>query len=102
MAQPESMHPALAALGQLLIAALEAAGHEVGDSRGPRMLPVKAAAEYVGIGTTKFRELEAAGEIPKRVPIAGQPRWDRRELDRYIEKTRRASISRLSLKRRGA
>ena len=49
------------ALGQLLIAALEAAGHNLGDNTGPRMLTVKAAAEYLGIGTTKFRELEAAG-----------------------------------------
>ncbi|WP_419184529.1 helix-turn-helix transcriptional regulator [Botrimarina mediterranea] len=102
MARYDSHHPALTALGQLLIAALEAAGHELGDSTGPRMLTIKAAAEYLGIGTTKFRELEAAGEIPKRVAVVGQPRWDRRELDRYIDKARGAQRSKFSTKRRGA
>jgi excisionase family DNA binding protein len=92
MAQDKS--GALALIGQLIAAALAEAGAEGGLlTAGPRMLPIKEAAKYLGIGTTKFRELEAAGEIPKRVPIAGQPRWDRQELDRYIDRQRRATKS---------
>lgn len=78
-------------LGHLLAAALESAGVEAGSGdAGPRMLARDDAAKYVGMGRTKFVALEKAGEIPQRLLIAGRPRWDRRDLDKYIERQRRA------------
>lgn len=49
-----------------------------------RVLDLDDAAEYLGCGVTKLRELEAAGQI-RRVEYDTRLRFDRRDLDRFIE-----------------
>jgi predicted DNA-binding transcriptional regulator AlpA len=39
------------------------------------------AAQYIGVGTTKFDELVADGRMPKPVQIDGRKVWDIRALD---------------------
>lgn len=39
------------------------------------------AAAYIGVGTTKFDELVAAGSLPKPATISGCVIWDIRALD---------------------
>ena len=43
------------------------------------------AAEYVGIGTTKFDQLVAEGKLPKAKLIGSRKVWDVRELDPAFE-----------------
>jgi len=50
----------------------------------PRLLRVREAAAYVGLGETQFRELVDAGEIPQPTDKA-PPRWKREHLDAYID-----------------
>jgi excisionase family DNA binding protein len=49
-----------------------------------RVLDIKGAAEYLGCGLTKIRELESRGEL-KRVEFDASLRFDIRDLDRFIE-----------------
>jgi predicted DNA-binding transcriptional regulator AlpA len=49
------------------------------------MLRLEDAAGYVGLGTTKFSELVAAGRMPKPVRIDGSVRWDRRQIDAALD-----------------
>ena len=51
----------------------------------PRSLRRDDAAAYVGVGSTKFDELVAAGRMPKPFRIDGCVRWDRRKLDAAID-----------------
>jgi len=50
-------------------------------SLAPRGLSRVQAAEYVGIGTTKFDELVNDGRMPKPKRIDGRTVWDRIQLD---------------------
>jgi predicted DNA-binding transcriptional regulator AlpA len=47
----------------------------------PRGLSRAQAAEYVGLGTTKFDALVADGRMPKPARIDGRNIWDRVKLD---------------------
>jgi predicted DNA-binding transcriptional regulator AlpA len=47
----------------------------------PRGLNRAQAADYVGVGVTKFDELVADGRMPKPVRIDGRVIWDRYLLD---------------------
>ena len=47
----------------------------------PRGLSRLQAAEYVGIGTTKFDEMVADGRMPRPKRIDGRTVWDRMKLD---------------------
>jgi predicted DNA-binding transcriptional regulator AlpA len=47
----------------------------------PRGLSRAQAAEYVGLGATKFTELVADGRMPKPTRIDGRIVWDRVKLD---------------------
>lgn len=47
----------------------------------PRGLSRVQAAEYVGIGATKFDELVNDGRMPKPKRIDGRKVWDRVQLD---------------------
>ena len=47
----------------------------------PRGLSRVQAAEYVGVGTTKFDEMVADGRMPKPKRIDGRNVWDRVKLD---------------------
>jgi predicted DNA-binding transcriptional regulator AlpA len=50
-------------------------------SLAPRGLSRVQAAEYVGIGATKFDELVGDGRMPKPKRIDGRTVWDRIALD---------------------
>ena len=47
----------------------------------PRGLSRTEAANYVGIGTTKFDQLVRDGRLPKAIQIDGRVVWDRHKLD---------------------
>jgi predicted DNA-binding transcriptional regulator AlpA len=50
-------------------------------SLAPRGLSRVQAAEYVGIGCTKFDEMVADGRMPRPKRIDGRNVWDRMKLD---------------------
>lgn len=50
-------------------------------SLAPRGLSRVQAAEYIGIGATKFDELVSQGRMPKPKRIGGRTIWDRVKLD---------------------
>ena len=50
-------------------------------SLAPRGLSRVQAAEYVGVGSTKFDEMVADGRMPKPKRIDGRTVWDRVKLD---------------------
>jgi predicted DNA-binding transcriptional regulator AlpA len=50
----------------------------------PRGLSRPQAAEYVGVGVTKFDELVADGRMPPAKRIDGRKIWDRFALDESI------------------
>ena len=47
----------------------------------PRGLSRLQAAEYIGIGPTKFDELVSDGRMPRPKRIDGRTVWDRTQLD---------------------
>jgi excisionase family DNA binding protein len=47
----------------------------------PRGLSRVQAAEYVGVGVTKFDEMVADGRMPRPKRIDGRTVWDRIKLD---------------------
>jgi predicted DNA-binding transcriptional regulator AlpA len=47
----------------------------------PRGLNRVQAADYVGLGVSKFDQLVADGRMPKPVRIDGRVIWDRHSLD---------------------
>lgn len=51
----------------------------------PRGLSRRAAAQYVGLGCTKFDELVKAGRLPKPLQFDGRRVWDRLALDQAFE-----------------
>jgi hypothetical protein len=51
----------------------------------PRGLCREAAAEYVGVGTTKFDEMVRDGRMPKPRQIDARRIWDRYALDLSFE-----------------
>lgn len=68
------------------------AGSSADTALAPRLLDVRAGAAYLGLSTTTFRTLVAAGAIPRiRVPTGahrGELRKvlvDRQDLDRLVE-----------------
>lgn len=50
-------------------------------SLAPRGLSRTQAAEYIGVGCTKFDELVANGRMPRAKRIDGRTVWDRVALD---------------------
>lgn len=50
------------------------------------MLRREQAAEYCGIGATKFDELVGRGVFPSPVRLDGCVRWDRYRLDRALDR----------------
>jgi hypothetical protein len=49
-------------------------------------LDMRVARKYVKFGETKFRALIKEGTFPQGVDVGGKLMWDRRELDRRMEK----------------
>lgn len=50
-------------------------------SLAPRGLSRVQAAEYIGVGTTKFDEMVEDGRMPRAKRIDGRTVWDRVKLD---------------------
>lgn len=51
----------------------------------PRAFRREAAAEYVGIGATKFDEMVRDGRMPRPVKIDSCVLWDRLALDKAFD-----------------
>lgn len=56
------------------------------DTRWPRGLRRADAAQYVGVGTTKFDEMVESGRMPKPFKIDGCVLWDREALDAAFDR----------------
>jgi predicted DNA-binding transcriptional regulator AlpA len=56
-----------------------------------RLMDVKDAAQYLGMSENAIRAKGAAYDIP-RVRIDGRLRFDRREIDRWIDRAPRQGI----------
>jgi excisionase family DNA binding protein len=57
--------------------------------RGPqRLLPIRSAAEYLGVSRATVERLVYRGELPI-VKVAGSTRYDLDDLDGYIDSNRR-------------
>jgi len=54
-------------------------------SLGPRGLSRVQAAEYIGVGVTKFDEMVGDGRMPKPKRIDGRTGWDRIRLDEAFD-----------------
>jgi len=54
-------------------------------SLAPRGLSRNQAAEYIGVGSTKFDEMVNDGRMPKPKRIDGRVVWDRVLLDEAFE-----------------
>ena len=54
-------------------------------SLAPRGLSRVQAAEYIGVGVTKFDEMVADGRMPRPKRIDGRLVWDRIRLDEAFE-----------------
>lgn len=52
----------------------------------PRGLAREDAAAYVGVGTTLFDRMVQDGRMPKSARIDGRVIWDRRQLDRAMDR----------------
>lgn len=50
-----------------------------------RLLPKARAAKYIGCSAPVFDRLVTAGDIPLPVPTCYGPRWDRHDLDAYVD-----------------
>ena len=66
-------------------APLYRACQRVAARRATRGLCREAAAEYVGVGTTKFDEMVRDGRMPKPRQIDARRIWDRNALDAAFE-----------------
>lgn len=51
----------------------------------PRLVPLDAAADYIGISSGKFNELVKDGRAPQPRRIDRRKAWDVRELDRFVD-----------------
>jgi len=60
---------------------------------GPRLLPLKAAAEYIGFTVWALRERIWAGQIPVVQFPGGRKQYvDRQDIDAFIEKNKRVIV----------
>lgn len=66
----------------------------VASANAPRLLDIRAAAEYLSVSTWTIRDLEAAGELQRvRLPLPGHREvrrllFDRLDLDRLVERSK--------------
>ena len=52
----------------------------------PRLLPIRDAAAYLGMSPRTLGRLAEKGEVPQPVRLGRNRRWDRRELDRWLDR----------------
>lgn len=57
-----------------------------------RLMDVEQAAQYLGMTPAALRHKNACGEGPTAVKIDSKLRYDRRDLDRYIDKAPREGV----------
>lgn len=51
----------------------------------PRGLSREQAAQYVGVGVSKFDQMVGDGRLPKPIEVDARRIWDRRALDRSFD-----------------
>lgn len=51
----------------------------------PRLMRIREAAIYVGVGQSKFREMVSAGRIAQPTEEDGVVRWRTEDLDEYVD-----------------
>jgi predicted transcriptional regulator len=81
--------------GDGLIAAIaEAVAKKLEEMAGcsQRVYEIDKAAEYLGMTPAALRSKLASGEGPPRLKIDAKLRFDRRDLDRYIDRTPREGV----------
>jgi len=59
--------------------------HQRDRSYAPRGMRVEAAADWIGVGVTKFREMVADGRMPPGKLVDGCRVWDRFRLDEAFD-----------------
>ncbi len=52
----------------------------------PRLIGREAAAEYVGVGATKFDELVSSAHMPTPIKVGTRSLWDVRQLDLAVDR----------------
>ena len=57
-----------------------------------RLMEIDQAAEYLGMTPAALRHKNSCGEGPPSVKIDSKLRYDRRDLDRYIDRARREGV----------
>jgi len=57
-----------------------------------RLMDVEQAAQYLGMTPAALRHKNACGEGPPAVKIDSKLRYDRRDLDRYIDRAPREGV----------
>jgi hypothetical protein len=73
---------------------VDAPSASAASGNAPRLLDVRAAAEYLSVSTWTIRDLEAAGELQRvRLPLPGYREvrrllFDRLDLDRLVERSK--------------
>jgi len=60
-------------------------GSRLPPSLAPRGLSRVQAAEYIGVGVTKFDEMVGDGRMPRPKRIDGRTVWDRIKLDEAFD-----------------
>ena len=70
--------PLVDAIAEAVLAKIEGAG------TGPRLLSLKAAAEYLAMSADGLREANANGKV-RSIRVDRHVRFDRHDLDRFIE-----------------
>ena len=57
-----------------------------------RLMDVEQAAQYLGMTAAALRHKHSCGEGPTSVRIDNKLRYDRRDLDRYIDRAPREGV----------
>jgi len=50
-----------------------------------RLYTMKDVAEYLSVSTSTVRRMSERGDLPKPISIGGVRRWDKAQLDRYLD-----------------
>lgn len=59
----------------------------------PRLMKIELARSYLDMSETKFRELVKQGALPQGFEDGSNVKWDRQDLDSYVEGLRRKAHS---------
>ena len=87
------------AVAHRLAAEAQGAAIEAPLVRGPLLMNLKQAAEYLGMGRTMLCQLISEGKIP-RVFVGGRPKFRACDLDEYV-RSQIKGASEIGKKKRG-